>query len=148
MTALVRRALAALLALHLGAAAVAAEKRPEVVLDERIRVAVDVVETPALRERGLSGRADLGEHEGMLFLFPTQKIQSFWMKEMNFAIDILWVRDGQIVGMSENLPPPPRMLMVLPRYASPVPCDIVLEVRAGQAKRWGLAIGDSVRIER
>jgi uncharacterized membrane protein (UPF0127 family) len=144
------RAVAALLALALAlaVAALAAAQRPQVVLDGRIRVAVDVVETPALRERGLSGRAALAEHEGMLFLFPTPKIQSFWMKEMNFAIDILWIRDGRIVGISPDLPPPPRMLMQLPRYASPEPCDVVLEVRAGQAKRWGLAIGDPVRVER
>jgi uncharacterized membrane protein (UPF0127 family) len=37
---------------------------------------------------------------------------------------------------------------MLPRYSSPEPCDVVLEVRGGQAKRWGLAVGDSVRFER
>jgi hypothetical protein len=142
------RALAAVCALAVAVGALAAANRAEVVLDDRVRVAVDVVDTPELRERGLSGRPALGEYEGMLFLFPTPQIQTFWMKGMNFPLDILWIREGRIVGISPHVPPPPRMLRMLPRYSSPEPCDVVLEVRGGQAKRWGLAVGDSVRFER
>jgi uncharacterized membrane protein (UPF0127 family) len=83
----------------------------------------------------------------MLFLFERPQVQSFWMKDMLFPIDIVWIRDGRIVGITPNLPVPknPRDL---PQYASPVPCDVVLEVRAGAAKRWGLLLGESVKIER
>jgi uncharacterized membrane protein (UPF0127 family) len=141
-------ALAGLCALGAALAAGAAgPRRPVVVLDERVRVSVDIVDTPALRARGLSGRPGLAPEEGMLFLFETPRIQSFWMKDMRFEIDILWIRDGRIVGITPDVPLPdgPREL---PQYRSPVPCDVVLEVRAGAAKRWGLLIGDSVRVER
>jgi hypothetical protein len=141
---LVAIALAALLALP---ALAETPKRAVVVLAERVRIAADVVDTPALRERGLSGRAGLAEREGMLFLFPAPAIQTFWMKGMNFPIDIVWIQSGRIVGVSPDVPPPPRMLMQLPRYASPVPCDHVLELRAGASKRLGLSVGDAVRIE-
>ncbi len=129
------------------AALPAGPRRPVVVLDERVHVAVDVVETPMLRARGLSGRPGLAPEEGMLFLFETARIQSFWMKDMRFPIDILWIRDGRIVGISPNVPVP-RTPTELPQYPSPVPCDVVLEVRAGAAHRWGLLLGDAVRIER
>jgi uncharacterized membrane protein (UPF0127 family) len=144
------RALAFALLCALAAAAAAmpaGPRRPLVVLDERVRVAVDVVDTPMLRARGLSGRPALAPEEGMLFLFETAQVQSFWMKDMRFPIDILWIRDGQIVGITPNVPIP-RVPTELPRYASPVPCDVVLEVRAGAAQRWGLLLGDAVRVER
>jgi uncharacterized membrane protein (UPF0127 family) len=134
----------------LGAASAApadGPRRPVVVLDERVRVSVDVVDTPALRMRGLSGRAALGPEEGMLFLFETPQVQSFWMKGMRFEIDILWIRDGRLVGITPDVPLP-KSPRALPQFQSPIPCDVVLEVRAGAARRWGLLIGDAVRIER
>ena len=129
------------------AAQAAGPRRPVVVLDERIRVSVDVVDTPALRVRGLSGRPSLAPEEGMLFLFEAPRIQSFWMKDMRFPIDILWIRDDRIVGITPEVPIP-RSPSELPLFRSPTPCDVVLEVRAGAAKRWGLLLGDAVRIER
>ena len=129
------------------AASASGPRRPVVVLDERVRVSVDVVDTPELRARGLSGRPGLAPEEGMLFLFEAPRIQSFWMKDMRFEIDILWIRDGRIVGITPNVPLP-KSPRELPRYPSPVPCDVVLEIRAGAARRWGLLLGDSVRVER
>jgi uncharacterized membrane protein (UPF0127 family) len=148
---MMRRAAAGLALVALLAAPLSAQgsgpRRPVVVLAERVRVSVDIVDTPLLRMRGLSGRPALAPEDGMLFLFETPRIQSFWMKDMLFEIDILWIRDGRIVGITPNLPLP-KSPRELPQFASPVPCDVVLEVRAGAAKHWGLLLGDSVRIER
>ena len=129
------------------AAGAAGLRRPVVVLDERVRVSVDVVDTPATRERGLSGRPSLAAHEGMLFLFGHPGPQAFWMKEMRFDIDILWIRGDKLIGVAADARRPTPGAG-LPLYRSPEPCDRVLEVLAGSAKRWGLAIGDAVRIER
>ena len=129
------------------AAQAAGLRRPVVVLDERVHVSVEVVDTPALRMRGLSGRPSLAPDEGMLFLFDTPQIQSFWMKGMRFPIDILWIRDGRIVGITPDVPIP-KSPSQLPQFPSPVPCDVVLELRAGVAKRWGLRVGHAVRLER
>jgi len=130
-----------------GGAHAVGPRRPVVVLDERVRVAVDIVDTPALRARGLSGRPGLAPDEGMLFLFEAPRVQSFWMKGMRFEIDILWIHKGRIVGITPSLPVP-KSPRDLPQFSSPVPCDEVLEVRAGAARRWGLLLGDSVRLER
>ena len=129
------------------AALASGPRRPVVVLDERVRVSVDIVDTPALRARGLSGRADLPESQGMLFLFEAPGSQAFWMKDMRFEIDMLWIRDGKIVGVTPSVPLP-KLGLPLPRYSSPAPCDVVLELRAGAAQRMGLRVGHSVRIER
>ena len=142
-------AVSALLALLFALAASATAsgpRRPVVVLDERVRVSVDVVDTPALRTRGLSGRPGLAPDEGMLFLFEGPSVQSFWMRDMRFEIDIVWIRAGRIVGITPNVPLP-KSPYALPRFNSPVACDVVLEVRAGAARRWGLLVGDGVRIE-
>jgi uncharacterized membrane protein (UPF0127 family) len=66
---------------------------------------------------------------------------------MRFEIDILWIHKGRIVGITPNLPVP-KSPRDLPQFSSPVPCDEVLEIRAGAARRWGLLLGDSVRLER
>ena len=130
-----------------GAALASGPRRPVVVLDERVRISVDIVDTPALRARGLSGRADLPESQGMLFLFETPGSQVFWMKDMHFEIDILWIRDAKLVGVTPTVPLPKLGLPLL-RYSSPAPCDVVLELRAGAAQRMGLRVGHAVRIER
>ncbi len=136
----------ALLLLACGASQAAGPRRPEVVVDERVRFSVEVVETPEARARGLSGHAPLGELEGMLFLFEAPVIQRFWMKDMLFDIDILWIRDGKLIGWvaGAKRPTPGQGL---PIYSSPGPCEWVLELPADSARRFALAIGDSVRVE-
>ena len=56
-------------------------------------IAVEIADTPAERKQGLSGRASLPTGTGLLFIFNEQDYHSFWMKEMNFPIDILWLDD-------------------------------------------------------
>ena len=53
-------------------------------------VRVEIVETEAERQRGLSGRKEMGEDEGMLFVFDYPARHEFWMKEMLFDLDFVW----------------------------------------------------------
>lgn len=94
---------------------------------------VEVVNTPQSIEQGLSGRETL-ETDGMLFVFPQAAPRAFWMKDMRFAIDILWIRDGKIVGRAESASPPTlgTPLSELVRYVSPEPVDMVLETLPGK----------------
>lgn len=91
---------------------------------------VEIVETEDAKRKGLSKRENLGEKEGMLFIFDKPDIRHFWMKDMNFFLDIIWINDDKIVGISENLE--------LDRnsenpiiYSSSLPADKVLEINAG-----------------
>jgi hypothetical protein len=109
-------------------------------IGEDIRLHVDIAATPAARAQGLSGRASLGEDEGMLFLFPAPGQHQFWMKDMLFPLDFLWIREGRIIDMSVDVQPPSPdgdMHIVSPFE----PADTVLEVRAGFAAAHGLRTG-------
>ncbi|MBW2242825.1 MAG: DUF192 domain-containing protein [Deltaproteobacteria bacterium] len=109
------------------------------------RVDADVADTPTRRQRGLSGRPSLTAGRGMLFPYDPPGRPVFWMPDMHFDIDIVWIRAGRILGVTANIPhqvSPP-----LPRYSPPGPIDLVLEVPAGSAERNGWRVGDAVRVD-
>jgi uncharacterized membrane protein (UPF0127 family) len=108
---------------------------------------VEVASTTIEQTRGLSGRAQLGQNEGMLFLFNSPSVQNFWMKDMNFAIDMIWIGGGKVLGFAENAVPQPGVpLWGLKIYSSPTGVDTVLEVNAGTVAKDGIRIGDPVVI--
>lgn len=106
----------------------------------RTKVRVSVAANDRSRERGLSGKKGLAADEGMLFVFDHKDTYAFWMKDMKFPIDILWITDGAIADLSTDVPVPVRGER-LPFFYPKVPVDKVLEVRAGFAKAHGLKVG-------
>lgn len=106
-------------------------------------VRVDVADTPASREQGLSGRMGLAPDEGMLFVFPADGVYAFWMNDMLFSIDILWLSaSGTVVYMAENATPDSYPATYKPN----TPARYVLELPAGWAKAHNLKIGDSAEL--
>src|SRR3989344_6539540 len=61
---------------------------------------VDIADNALTRAQGLSGRSSLGEREGLFFLFSSAGNYGFWMKGMNFPIDIVWLNGHKIIGFS------------------------------------------------
>lgn len=115
-----------------------------VIIGDNVVVKVDLAVTPAEQARGLSGREGLGEDEGLLFLLPTSREYGFWMKDMLFPIDILWIQDGVIIDITENAEVPTSPYN-LPQYSPIGPVDTVLEVNAGFVDKHDLRLGTSVR---
>jgi uncharacterized membrane protein (UPF0127 family) len=107
-------------------------------------IVVEIADSEAERRSGLSGRAGLASGRGMLFLHEDSAVQSYWMKGMSFAIDIIWIDDDEIVGFVEEAQPedPPETV-----YVSPGPVDKVLEVPAGFVALHALEIGAILDIE-
>ena len=105
------------------------------------RVLIDIADTPALRERGLSGRKLLLNDQGMYFIFDHPDVYPFWMKEMNFPIDIIWIGEHMsVVDITKSASP-----SSFPQtFVSSAPALYVLEVQAGFAERHGVKIGDQV----
>jgi len=102
-----------------------------------ITIQVEKVSSPAALAQGLSGRKSLGENQGMLFIFPTEGIYPFWMKDMLFAIDIIWMdKNYNIVYVKENAQP--CTLFNCPVYKPNKPAQYVLEVEAGWARLHGV----------
>ena len=114
-----------------------------VVLGDDVKVSVTVAASDTTRERGLSGRKMLAKNEGMLFLFDCSNRYAFWMKNMLFPLDILWIQDGILVDMTTDVPVPTPGEQ-LPLFSPQLPVNRVLEVPAGFAKAHGLRTGLAV----
>lgn len=98
---------------------------------------VELATSTLAQARGLSGRVSLADGTGMLFVFDRPGIQNFWMKDMNFPIDIIWIGKGKVIGFVERAaqPAPHTPLWSLPVYTSPDGVDTVLEVPSGTVAR-------------
>lgn len=98
-------------------------------------------DTPELRTKGLSGRASLGTDEVMLFVFEREVRNFFWMKDMLFSIDIVWLdADKQIIHIEKNVSPE-----TFPKSFGPDEnSKYVLEFKAGTADSVGMKRGDRV----
>ena len=90
---------------------------------------VEVAATDATREQGLSGRTTLPADSGMWFALPAPGLHGFWMKDMNFPIDLVWISpDHEVLG---SIRLPPCGSYACPVYYPPSPATYVLEVNAG-----------------
>ncbi len=93
---------------------------------------------------GLSGRESLCSSCGMLFVFPDSTSRSFVMRNMNFPLDIIFISQGRIIKIYENLPPEGAFPVNF--YNSDAPADVVLEINGGLANRLGLRVGDRLSL--
>jgi len=109
-----------------------------------VQITAEVAETPRAWVKGLSGRKKLAENRGMLFVFPNESRHAFWMKDMNFPVDIIWINNGEIVDIAPNVEP--SLLDPLPTYLPRLPTKLVLEVVAGFSAKNNLKIGDKVEL--
>lgn len=103
---------------------------------------VDLAVTPKEKEKGLGGRNELSPDRGMLFVFDHKEQYPFWMKEMRFPLDFIWIDDKTVVDITPNVPVPASSF--LPIYHPRVPVDKILEINAGEVQKWGIQAGDSV----
>jgi uncharacterized protein len=100
--------------------------------------------TPDAQSKGLAIRDSLNENEGMLFIFETPQKYSFWMKDMKFPIDIIWInQDGKIVHIEKDLPPCV-FLLPCPSYAPKDDSLYVLEVVSNFTNKFNINVGDPV----
>ena len=109
---------------------------------------VEIAFTPDDRMRGLSGRDGLAAGAGMLFVFENGRASSFWMRDMRFALDFVWIGDGcEVIEIHADVPAPPAGTDVglLPTYSSEAPARYNLEINAGEAAKRGVEVGDAVK---
>lgn len=108
-----------------------------------VRFHVETVATQEEIAQGLSNRSRLPKGFGMLFVFDEPVAATFWMKDMRFALDIVWIRNGKVTGIDRDVAyPQPRQDPE--ERESPGPVTHVLEVTAGESQSF--SVGDSVLI--
>ena len=109
------------------------------IADKEIRV--ELADTEEKRTRGLSGRKSLSQDSGMFFVFEIPAKYSFWMKDMRFSLDIIWIGENKkIIAISENIAPDTYPASFFPSE----PIKYVLEVNAGWAEKNEVRVGDAV----
>lgn len=106
---------------------------------------VEVANTPEQQATGLSGRKQLGKNRGMLFVFEQDDFHVFWMKDMQFAIDIIWIDgDRRVAHIERDVQPDGSGATYKPARKA----RYVLEVASGQADavvdREGVIFGGGV----
>ena len=106
-----------------------------------IQIHVEVADTLWKRRLGLSKRSNLKKNWGMLFVFDKLEAHHFWMKDMNFALDIIWLDNHRIVDIIKNVKPVKSD--EIPPILKPLsPANFVLEIAAGRANELKLKKGD------
>lgn len=101
---------------------------------------LEIVSSAVDQAKGLGGRAGLAANRGMLFAYDNADERCFWMKDMRFAIDIIWFDSDKTVTHIE----PHLMPSTYPReYCASA--QYVVELQAGQTAKSGLRIGQAAR---
>ncbi len=101
----------------------------------------EVADTNELRQTGLSGRLSLGDNQAMLFVFPSDGQNLFWMKDMLFSIDMIWLDSNKRIDYIAKDAAPESY----PKTFGPASqTRYVVEIQAGMSDELGLKIGDKV----
>ena len=105
---------------------------------------IEFAETDYETQTGLMYRKGMDDDQGMLFIFPDQRMHSFYMKNTEFPLDIIYIKeDLKIASFQENAQP-----LNETGLSSQVPIKYVLEINGGLAQELGLSIGDSISFSR
>lgn len=104
------------------------------------KIDIEVADNEYERQLGLMFREEMTEEQGMLFIFPFQTMQSFWMRNTNLALDILFVNNQKkIVTIHKGTD-----ILSDQSYPSTEPALYVVEVIAGFTDKYNINEGDRV----
>jgi uncharacterized membrane protein (UPF0127 family) len=99
------------------------------------------------KEIGLSKYQSIPQDKGMLFMFDTPSYYSFWMKNMKFPIDIIYIDKNHIVTIYSNVQPPQTEQVNLSIFQPTQPADTVLEINSGLSEKYNFKKGDLVNLK-
>ncbi|MBI5655180.1 DUF192 domain-containing protein [Candidatus Uhrbacteria bacterium] len=108
-------------------------------------IKIEVADTYLAISKGLGGRDSLDRDAGMLFVLPYRGKHAFWMKDMKFPLDIIWLDRGMVVDVVTLYPPTaerPEPEIHEPSAMS----DKVLELNAGMAEELGIKQGTVIEL--
>lgn len=110
---------------------------------------IEVADTNEKRSKGLGYRESLATNSGMLFIHTPTKKYTYWMKGMQFPIDIIWILNDKIVDILPNVVPPieGQTDETLERYSPTVDINRVLETNAGFVAAHNIGAGDRIILE-
>lgn len=99
------------------------------------------------RQVGLSKRKSLDKNTGMLFIFQKKGIYSFWMKDTEIPLDMLFIDGDKIIYIVKNAPPQAGKSGLLPIYTPPSEINYVLELNGGEVDKNKIKTGDKITLK-
>jgi len=108
---------------------------------------VELAKTAKEQQMGLSGRDSLSQDQGMLFIFDHPDYYNFWMKNMKFPLDIIFINGSKIVSIVKNAKPPQSPNVNPPVLKPEGLVDKVLEINGGLTDKYNIKKGDVVKIK-
>lgn len=107
-----------------------------------------VADNPLEKARGLSRSepSDLGDAVGMVFVYDEAEPRTFTMKGMEYNLDFLWIRDGRILKIDQNIPAPGPGEEPQTISSYPLEANMVIELPAGMAQRLQYLVGHQLTI--
>src|SRR3990167_11495920 len=117
-------------------------RKDKVAVVGQTRLQLEVVKKSEDRQKGLSDRTCIDKGQGMLFVFEQSEYHRFWMKDMRFAVDMIWIDSSKkVVSVRANVQP-----ATYPKtFTSDKPALYVLEIGAGQARAYGIYSGTLIK---
>lgn len=102
-----------------------------------------IAKTEQEKQIGLSKNSTLEQNKAMLFIFDKDGFYSFWMKDMKFPIDIIFIKGNKIVTIYKNTPKPidSQNLQI---YSPTETSNRVIEINAGLSEKYKFKVGDTV----
>lgn len=123
--------------------------RGQTVNEPRVKIGnstilVEIAKTPEEINQGLSGKQAILPNQGMLFIFEDSVTPAFWMKDMLFALDFVWItEDLKILAITPSIGVDSYPFT----FSPPSPIKYVLEVNAGISADRGWLPGDTVELK-
>lgn len=109
------------------------------------KVNVKIAKTNEEKKRGLSKIKTLKETDGMIFPFDTSGKYRFWMKDVEFPLDLIYIQNDTVVDIIKNAPPQAGNKGILPTYLPKDDANYILEVVGGYTDKNNIKIGDKVK---
>lgn len=101
------------------------------------------------KAQGLSNtELDDFDSDGMLFIFSDYNVRDFWMRQMKFDLDVLWIKDGKIMKIDRGVKSPENSGKIERMSSSPFEVDMVLELPVGALDKYGFEVGGEIELGR
>jgi uncharacterized protein len=120
-------------------------QKKDILIINQCQFEIEYARTEEEKSQGLSGKKQLANNTGMLFVYEQPGFYGFWMKDMNFPLDFVWILDNKVVDISKNVQPPKNSY--IPKVMPKNKVNKVLEINAGKIDKCDIKIKNEVIIK-
>jgi uncharacterized protein len=123
------------------------KSQTELSIANKVKIAIEVANTDEELQQGYSNHQPISDKEGMLFIMPTIALHTFWMKDMLFDLDFIYIQNNKVVDLVKNIPSPANNQGEIAYVNPKVAVNQVLEVKSGFIDQYKIEIGDWISLK-